>query len=175
MRVGRKLHVTRWTGHAASTLQVMTTKLLQKHWEWQQERTHASHAEAWQRGAADHVLGKLGHQDGVRPSKTEARGKENGEPRHTRMVNCDPPARDVLERGDAEEASKLPDCGEREKGTSDWQFCGHKFWIMSYSKGNLEWWTSTYEPEESADLSIDTRSGLQRFPLKKISRSWDVL
>ena len=62
----------------------------------------------------------------------------------------------------------------------------HNFWITSHSKRNLEqmprglieeagkwdlvpmpaslWWTSTYQPEERSDLSIDTKSGSHRFP-----------
>ena len=70
------------------------------------------------------------------------------------------------------------------------------FWIMSHSKGYFEqmlrdlieevsrwdlehkpaslWWTSTCEPEERCDFSIDTRSGRDRFPLMDSSRYVDV-
>ena len=63
------------------------------------------------------------------------------------------------------------------------------FWIMSHSQSNLEqmlrdlieeaekwdlapkpaslWWTSTFETEEKADLSIDTKSGSHRFPIEE--------
>ena len=29
------------------------------------------------------------------------------------------------------------------------------------------WWTSTYEPEERSDLSVDTKSGRNRFPFEE--------
>ena len=75
------------------------------------------------------------------------------------------------------------------KSTSDLQLHvgRHNFWILSHSKSNLEqmlqdliekvgmwdlvpepashWWTSTFEPEESSDLSIDTKSFEEKFQI----------
>ena len=68
-------------------------------------------------------------------------------------------------------------------------FGADNFSIMSHSKRNVEqmlrdlieeagrwdlapklvsfWWTSTYEPEEERDLSIDTTSGCHRFSFEE--------
>ena len=65
---------------------------------------------------------------------------------------------------------------------------------MSHSRGNLEqmlrdsieeaekwdlgpknaslWWTSTYEPEESSDLSIDTKSGAIEERMQAANKAW---
>ena len=47
-------------------------------------------------------------------------------------------------------------------------------WNLAPSGASL-WWTSTCEPEEKSDLSIDIKSGVIDSPLKKNSRSLDVL
>ena len=62
--IWKTLHLGGVDGISCQHLQIMITKLLQKQWEWQEERD--SHIEAWQCGALNHVFGKHGHQDGFR-------------------------------------------------------------------------------------------------------------
>ena len=70
----KKLHVWGVDGISCQHLQVMMTNLLQKHWKWQEET-----APILRHGSAN-VLGKPGHQDGVRWGETEARGNIYGKP-----------------------------------------------------------------------------------------------
>ena len=64
-------------------LQVLVTNLLQKHWEWQEERPPML-----KHGSS--VYGKLGHQDSFRRGEAEAYCENHGESQHTQMADRGP-------------------------------------------------------------------------------------
>ena len=107
----------------------MMTNLLQKHWEWQEERT--PYAEAWQRGADRQCTWQTwtSRRRSMRQDRGPRQKKMESHDTHG-WFTCGPPARDVLVRGgrrcsnalraishsigvSAKEALKLPDCDKR--------------------------------------------------------------
>ena len=66
----KQLHVGGIDGISCQHLQVLMAQLLQKHWEWQEDRV--KRRVAWQRKGTHDVLGQHGNQDGFICGETKA-------------------------------------------------------------------------------------------------------